>query len=65
MTFYERITEVLEHYDYAIVVINKYDYDNVISLDFKTTPQVLKRDLTIVYGAERVSNTKQGIKVTR
>ena len=65
MTVHDRIKAVLEHFDYCLVSLKGYEYDNVIVIDFPTTNAIVFRDLTIGFGAERVSKQKGKIKVTR
>ena len=64
MTVKQRIEEVLNHFDYCYVTIGKHDGDNTVNIDFPTTREIVFRDLTISFGAERVSKVKSKIKVT-
>ena len=59
----QRIEEVLKHFDYCWVTIGKHDSDNTVNIDFPTTNAIVFRDLTISFGAERVSKEKGKIKV--
>ena len=65
MKIRDRIEAVLEHFDYCLVSTKGYDYDNVIVINIGTTPAILYRQLTIVFGAERVGKHKSKIKVAR
>ena len=65
MTARERIEAVLEHFDYCLIGLKGHEFDNVIVIDFPTTNGIVFRDLTITFGAERVSKHKGKIKVTR
>ena len=60
-TLTQRIEEVLEHYDYCLIKSTGYDSDNKIVVT--TTPAILFRDLTIRFGADRVSREKGMVKV--
>ena len=64
MSLYERIAEVLEHYDYCLIVTKKSTTDNVINVEFPTTKDKIFRDITIHFGAAKVSKTTKGVKVT-
>lgn len=63
MTVKERVDEVLEYYDYALVKKGEEGSENVVVVKSDVTPQMIFRYLTIVYGADRVSKTKKGVKV--
>lgn len=65
MSVHERIEAVLEHFDYCLVSLKGYEYDNVLVITFPTTINIVFRDLTIRFGADRVSKEKGKIKVTR
>ncbi len=65
MDIYEKIDEVLKHYDYALVTVNGYDSDNIVVVAFPTTNAIMFRDFTIAFGSNRVSKFKGKIKVTR
>lgn len=64
MNVRERIEEVLKRFDYCLVTIGKHDSDNIVNIDFPTTKEIVFRDMTITFGAERVSKSKGAIKVT-
>ena len=66
MTIRGRIEAVLEHFDYCLIGLKGHEFDNVIVINFPTTTNnIVFRDLTITFGAERVSKHKGRIKVTR
>lgn len=65
MSIRERIELVLEHFDCCLVGLKGHEFDNIIVIDFPTTNGVVFRDLTITFGAERVSKHKGRIKVMR
>ena len=62
MNIREKVEEVLEHFDYAIVSTSKIEHNNVVHVP-NTVPSQLKRFLYIVFG-ERVSKVKGGFKIT-
>ena len=61
MNIREKVEEVLEHFDYAIVSTSKVEHDNVVHVP-NATPAQVKRFLDIVFG-ERVSKVKGGFKI--
>lgn len=64
MQLTEQIKDVLEHYDYCLVSATPGENtENVVHVKIKTTPQRLFRDMTILFGAERVSKAKGKIKI--
>ena len=63
MDLYERIDEVLEHFDYALVGIKGEATENKLYANFPTTLPIMYRDFTIAFGADRVSKHKGMIKV--
>ena len=65
MSLHKTIHEVLKHYDYALITLKGAEYDNRIIVHFPTTINIMYRDFTIAFGAERVSKHKGMIKVTR
>jgi len=65
MDIYEKIDEVLKHYDYALVTVKGHDFDNVVVVTFPTTNAIMFRDFTITFGSHRVSKFKGKVKVTR
>ena len=60
-TLTQRIEEVLEHYDHCLIANKGYDGDNKIIVE--TSLQILFRDITIRFGADRVSKVKGMVKV--
>ena len=62
-TLTDRIKEALIHYDYCIVKTSGYTSDNQIVVP-ETTIGVVFRDLTIRFGAERVTKSKGKVKIT-
>lgn len=58
-----KINEVLEYYDYCLIGVKGDASENKIYTNFPTTVGILYRDLTIQFGAERVSKTKGMVKV--
>ena len=63
MRLYEKIDEVLKHYDYVLVGVKGDDFDNQIFVNFPTTTPIMFRYFTIVYGIERVSKTKGMVRI--
>ncbi len=63
MSLQDRVKEVLEHYDYALIGVKGEATDNVIYCNFPTTIPILYRDLTISFGADRVSKHKGKVRV--
>ena len=61
-TLTDRIKEVLEHFDYCLISTSGTASENKIVVP-ETTVAVLFRDLTIRFGADRVSKTKGVVKV--
>ena len=61
-TLKDRVEEVLEHYDYCLVSASGITGENKISMP-GTTALILFRDLTIRFGASRVSKTKGVVKI--
>jgi len=67
MKLTDRIDEVLEHYDYALVSLTGESTDNVVCVDNVLGMKIgqLYNYLTIVYGAERVSKAKSKVRIDR
>lgn len=65
MSIRSRVEDVLEHFDYCLVKVGGHDSDNIIAIQFPTTTNIVYRDLTITFGADRVSKYKGKIKVIR
>jgi len=63
MKLYEKIEEVLEHYNYALVTVKGHDSDNVIVVAFPTTNAIMFRDFTIAFGSDRVSKHKGMVRI--
>jgi len=63
MDLYQRIDEVLQHFDYALVGVKGNAVDNKLYANFPTTNNIMYRDFTIAYGAKRVSKHKGMIKI--
>lgn len=59
----ERIEEVLEHYDYAIVSKTRAVTENVVGVAKEYPPSQLRRMLLIRYGVTRIQKVSAGFKV--
>lgn len=62
-TLPDKIDEILEHYEYALVGVKGEATDNKVYSNFPTSTKQLFNYLTIRFGAERVSKQKTLIKV--
>lgn len=62
MKIKNRVGEVLEHYDYALVKVSGNTHTNEVFVE-GTTPKELFKYLTIIYGAEGVSKAKGKVRV--